>query len=148
LLIGQAGPALAGGVGISAIVLYLLLVRLRRSTNAIEEGRRLAEHQALHDGLTDLPNRGLIDQHLTTLLATAPASERLWVLLLDLDRFKQVNDTLGHQAGDDLICAVRDRIRLVVGPDMFLARLGGDEYALVSLSGDAPGGVQDLAARL
>ena len=148
LLIGQAGPALAGGVGISAIVLYLLLVRLRRSTNAIEEGRRLAEHQALHDGLTDLPNRGLFDQHLTTLLATAPASERLWVLLLDLDRFKQVNDTLGHQAGDDLICAVRDRIRLVVGPDMFLARLGGDEYALVSLSGDAPGGVQDLAARL
>ena len=148
LLIRQAGPALAGGVGISAIILYLLLVRLRRSTDALEDGRRLAEHQSLHDGLTGLPNRALFDRHLATTLATAPASERLWVLLLDLDRFKQINDTLGHQAGDDLLCAARDRIRLVAGKDMFLARLGGDEFALVSLSREAPGGVQDLAARL
>src|SRR5690606_444547 len=59
------------------------------------------------------------------------ANAQLSLLMLDLDRFKQVNDTLGHQAGDELICAVGRRIRGVVGPDVMIARLGGDEFAIL-----------------
>jgi diguanylate cyclase (GGDEF)-like protein len=147
LLIAQAGPGLAGGIGITGLVLCLLVLRLRRSTAALHRGRLQAEHQALHDSLTGLPNRTHLDRHLEALLAGAPASERLWVLMLDLDRFKQVNDTLGHRAGDRLLCAVGDRIRATAG-DSFLSRIGGDEFALVGLGSGPAGGVKNLAARL
>ena len=73
---------------------------------------------------------------------------RVDLLLLDLDRFKQVNDTLGHQAGDDLICRVSDRIRQVIGPEAFVARIGGDEFALIV---ETPSGNMDpmeLSARI
>ena len=131
-LLRQTGPALAAAFAVAAILVFLLLSQLRRSSAALEAGRRHAEHQAAHDRLTGLPNRMSFDTHLARVLTDRQGgSAQLSLLMLDLDRFKQVNDTLGHQAGDELICAVGRRIRGVVGPGVMIARLGGDEFAIL-----------------
>ena len=132
LMLQQTGPVLAGGFAVAAVLIILLMTQLQRSSAAVEAGRRHAEHQASHDGLTGLPNRMGFDSHLAQTLADrAAGGARIDLLLLDLDRFKQVNDTLGHQAGDELICRVSERIRAEVGPETFVARIGGDEFAIV-----------------
>jgi diguanylate cyclase (GGDEF)-like protein/PAS domain S-box-containing protein len=88
--------------------------------------------QAFHDGLTGLANRALFRDRLEQALArSARTREPLAVLLLDLDGFKQVNDTLGHDAGDRLLHAVAERFDGAVRPSDTLARLGGDEFALL-----------------
>ena len=89
-------------------------------------------HQATHDPLTGLPNRTALSQQGRALLERAQRSGvPVSVLLLDLDRFKEINDTLGHAAGDALLCEVAKRLRSHVVPGDVLARLGGDEFALV-----------------
>jgi diguanylate cyclase (GGDEF)-like protein len=109
-------------------VLILPVIAVYRSARLSAE----KEHQALHDGLTDLPNR----------LQFAAIMERRVehgrnrsvsgaVLLIDLDRFKEINDTLGHQAGDTLLCLIGPRIQEVLPPAGSIARLGGDEFAVL-----------------
>ncbi|MEM8903416.1 MAG: EAL domain-containing protein [Actinomycetota bacterium] len=90
---------------------------------------RLSE-QAVHDSLTGLPNRVLFEQEIATLLADAD-NRQFAVLLMDLDRFKDVNDTLGHQTGDTVLQEVAARIRSALRPDDLVARMGGDEFALL-----------------
>ena len=94
------------------------------------------KHLALHDGLTDLPNRILLRERLEQALAAAQPHESVSVLYLDLDRFKQVNDTLGHAAGDALLIAVAARIRSCVRKTDTVARIGGDEFIVVQVSTD------------
>ena len=131
-MLRHTGPALLGGFIIAAILVFLLLRQLRQSSAAVEAGRRNAEHQAAHDRLTGLPNRASLDAALARALTNRSApNSYLALLMLDLDRFKQVNDTLGHQAGDELICAVGRRIRTIVGPDVMIVRLGGDEFVVM-----------------
>ncbi len=147
-LMAQMSPALIAGFTIAAVLVLLLMTQLRRSSVAVEASRRHAEHQAAHDRFTGLPNRSSFDSYLVTTLAQkAGTGARIDLMLLDLDRFKQVNDTLGHQAGDELICRVSDRIREVVGRSVFVARIGGDEFALVSTDEDGTDPL-DLSARL
>jgi diguanylate cyclase (GGDEF)-like protein/PAS domain S-box-containing protein len=99
------------------------------SMKATEE--RLA-HMAHHDALTDLPNRLLFSARLEQALAHgARHGKRIGLLLLDLDRFKLVNDTLGHAVGDQLLQAVAERLRNCVRAEDTVARLGGDEFAVV-----------------
>ncbi len=142
----QTGPALAAAFAVAAILVFLLLRQLRRSSAALEDGRRNAEYQAAHDRLTGLPNRMSFDLHLAHVLTDRQGmGAQLSLLMLDLDRFKQVNDTLGHQAGDELICAVGQRIRAVVGPGVMIARLGGDEFAILVVSRDIAPDVSHLA---
>ncbi len=87
---------------------------------------------ALYDSLTGLPNRALYLEHLRRALGDASrAGEQLAVGLLDLNRFKQVNDTLGHSAGDDLLRQVGQRLRAALRPSDVLARMGGDEFTLM-----------------
>ena len=149
LMLRQTGPALVAGFVIAAILVFLLLRQLRRSSLALEAGRRLAEHQAAHDKLTGLPNRMSFDNHLACVLTDRPSpSVHIALLMLDLDRFKQVNDTLGHQAGDELICAVGERIRAVIGPDVMLSRLGGDEFGILAVDQDQPLDVMEVSARI
>lgn len=105
--------------------------------------RRVAEHQlqhlAYHDALTDLPNRFLFGDRLRHAVDHARRRHRgLAVVYLDLDRFKLVNDTLGHAVGDQLLQAVAHRLSGVVRADDTVARLGGDEFALLLLDIERP----------
>lgn len=89
-------------------------------------------HQALHDSLTGLPNRAHLLDRLDTAIARLPGSGRsLAVLFMDLDRFKLVNDSVGHAAGDELLVQAGRRISGLLGPGQMVARLGGDEFAIV-----------------
>ena len=100
-------------------------------TSQVESDERLA-HSATHDGLTGLPNRVLLADRLAVALAQADRSQGLVaVMFCDLDRFKVVNDSLGHSAGDVLLRAVARRLAESVRPGDTLARLGGDEFAAV-----------------
>ena len=90
------------------------------------------EHQAMHDALTDLPNRLQFTEVIGRRLENAKSkSTRGAVLLIDLDRFKEVNDTLGHQTGDALLCQIGPRIQPVLPEGGVVARLGGDEFAVM-----------------
>jgi diguanylate cyclase (GGDEF)-like protein len=90
------------------------------------------EHLAYHDALTGLPNRPLfIDRLIVALAQAARANQKLAVFFLDLDRFKDINDSLGHSTGDALLKAVADRIRRCVRDGDTVARFGGDEFTLL-----------------
>ena len=98
--------------------------------------RRAAEaaikHLARYDALTKLPNRTFFREEIMHILVRAREKhERCAVLFIDLDQFKQVNDTLGHSRGDELLCSVADRLRTVVRDSDLVARLGGDEFVIV-----------------
>jgi diguanylate cyclase (GGDEF)-like protein len=87
---------------------------------------------AKHDSLTGLPNRGLFHELLHQACAEAGRSgQTLALMFIDLDKFKQVNDTMGHEAGDELLIQVSQRLRLCVRESDILARLGGDEFTVV-----------------
>lgn len=107
--------------GVLAVLYVTLLPALRALT------RRLRE-QLTHDALTGLPNRLLFQDRVTSAIEDGA----LAVLLLDLDQFKEVNDTLGHEQGDRLIVEVADRLRAALRPGDTMARLGGDEFAVVA----------------
>src|SRR5215208_441058 len=97
--------------------------------------RKIAEarisHLARYDELTALPNRLNFRDEIERLLAVSNSAERLSALLfVDLDQFKQVNDTLGHPCGDQLLCAVADRLRAMLRPEDFVARCGGDGFVV------------------
>ena len=97
--------------------------------------RRNAEarisHLARYDELTALPNRVNFRDEIERLLAISHHADRLSALLfVDLDQFKQVNDTLGHPCGDQLLCAVAERLRGMLRPEDFVARFGGDEFVV------------------
>ena len=101
----------------------------------VTEKKRAAQelkHIATHDGLTGLPNRTLLMDRLSHALALSEREEKLAALLfIDLDGFKRVNDTLGHAAGDELLCAVAKRLQKSVRRSDTVARLGGDEFAVI-----------------
>jgi diguanylate cyclase (GGDEF)-like protein len=137
------------GAGETPALLDDVLARLRgaadQASTALQKARLLEAvgHRASHDALTGLPNRGLFLERLQAALAATGAEEQLAVLFCDLDRFKEVNDTLGHAAGDELLRQVAERLRASVRPDDTVARLSGDEFAVI-LRGVAGG--DDAAA--
>ena len=89
-------------------------------------------HRALHDPLTGLPNRAKLLDHLEKALARASRDgTHVALLFFDVDRFKLVNDTRGHDVGDDLLCQIAERIRTVLRPHDLVARLGGDEFVVL-----------------
>ncbi|HJU31635.1 MAG TPA: EAL domain-containing protein [Hyphomicrobiaceae bacterium] len=90
-----------------------------------------AGHLALHDTLTGLPNRVLLNERLSQALSRAEAGEAVATHMLDLDHFKHVNDAYGHGVGDKLLCVVAERLRGVVREADTVARMGGDEFAVV-----------------
>ncbi|MDB5069356.1 MAG: response regulator receiver modulated diguanylate cyclase/phosphodiesterase with sensor [Candidatus Eremiobacteraeota bacterium] len=116
------------------------------------ERRRLLEanqarlrHEATHDALTGLPNRTFFQERLAATLEHARSRpDRVFaVLFVDLDEFKSINDSLGHMAGDALLIAIGERMRATVGADDFIARIGGDEFALLLAHRHDLGQVQD-----
>jgi diguanylate cyclase (GGDEF)-like protein len=148
VMLEQTGPVLAGGFIIAAILVIALVDKLWKSASALEAGRRSAHHQATHDPLTGLPNRAQFEEKLAEALAACTRDgSQAALLMLDLDRFKAINDTLGHQAGDDLIRAVGQRLQEQLDDHVLLARLGGDEFAIVYSGKAAILVANDLAQR-
>jgi len=127
------------------------------AASALEKGRlidrlrdeaRRRHHQALHDALTGLPNRASFQEHAAAALEGSAPGERVAVVLMDLDQFKQVNDTLGHQTGDELLQEVGRRLRSAVRDGDFAARLGGDEFVVLVRAGSDEGSVLTAARRV
>jgi diguanylate cyclase (GGDEF)-like protein len=104
--------------------------KLSEGASAQESLRHQLAHQATHDSLTGLPNRVVLAERLDWALGRV-GGERQALLLLDLDRFKDINDTFGHLTGDDILVHVSRRLRTSVPDDAVVARLGGDEFAIL-----------------
>ncbi len=117
----------------------------------VTEQRRAEQriaHMAAHDALTGLPNRARMQDRVDAALAARAADEAVSVLCLDLDGFKDVNDTYGHAVGDDLLRQVGLRLQEAVGATALVGRLGGDEFAVMRCAPSHPAGIAALAERI
>ncbi len=148
-LFGSIWPiALTSAVAVILVMsfLYKSLVDL---VDELEAREANAQHQALHDQLTGLANRALLEDRLSQALTRYRRSgEQVALLMLDLDRFKQVNDTLGHNAGDKLVQEVGERLRSLLRETDTVARIGGDEFAIVQVSPKGEADVRRLCERI
>ena len=108
------------------------VLRIVQALYTAERSESRLAFQAMHDSLTGLPNRRMMEEHLSHLLKHAPIDDtHVALLFLDLDRFKLVNDTLGHRQGDELLKSVAQRLRAHVRPSDLVTRIGGDEFMVV-----------------
>jgi diguanylate cyclase len=142
-------PFLAITVACLLLLAGSVLRYMRRTTAAIAAGEDRLRHLALHDPLSGLPNRTCFGERLAAMIDAvrstgAPAA----VLSIDLDRFKDVNDTLGHLVGDALIRAVAQRLLRVLSVDDLVARLGGDEFAVITASVSNQAALDALGTRI
>lgn len=117
----------------------LLQAELREAQSQAEEQnvqlratRRTLEHQSLHDALTGLPNRRFLDQFMEAGSGKADTLHRMAFIHVDLDRFKEVNDTFGHAAGDEVLRQTTTRLLDLITPDEFASRVGGDEFVIAT----------------
>ena len=130
------------------IVLWAGLFRtVASASRRLRSESRRNEHQALHDALTGLPNRELVRAEIDRSLHTAGDRGQVALVVFDLDRFREVNDTLGHRHGDELIREMAARLRAEVDEADTVARLGGDEFAVLLTDVDADAAVA-VAERL
>jgi diguanylate cyclase (GGDEF)-like protein len=130
-----------------------ILLRYHRALRDQERDRMQQEdrirHQAYHDALTGLPNRASFAEHLDEALRRAKRAQRpLALMFIDLDQFKRVNDSLGHEAGDRLLRQVAERIRRSVRDTDLLFRMGGDEFTVILEETHTPEEVAQVAQRL
>jgi diguanylate cyclase (GGDEF)-like protein len=148
-ILSDTMPALLGALLVTGAIIIVLMRNLRRASTQLQAERADAQHRAMHDPLTGLGNRALFRDRLDTALRNMPRGEpRLALLALDLDRFKQVNDTLGHEAGDELLRQASSRITGMLRPSDTLARLGGDEFAIIQPDITTHGDAGRLAQRV
>lgn len=155
---GQPSPAAAW---LGAPLVLLLVIRqlfthhdnlglmhaLRQQIEALAKSRESLRHQALHDPLTDLPNRTHLMHELQDLYED-PRPQGSALLLLDLDRFKEINDGLGHDVGDQVLAEIADRFRSGTPPGDTVVRLGGDEFAVLIEDASARHRPEDVARGL
>jgi diguanylate cyclase (GGDEF)-like protein len=123
---------------IGAVIVSFLMLRAITAVKAQASAQSFAEHQATHDALTGLPNRRMISHEIELLLGYLhPGDESVWALLLDLDGFKYINDSWGHDTGDRLVIEVAERLRARVPSDVRVGALGGDEFLLTAIGNNA-----------
>lgn len=125
--------------------------QLKRAHQLAEEMRTESEHRALHDGLTGLPNRRYYDQMMATRMSSASSGldpGDCALVRLDLDHFKYVNDTLGHEAGDAVLAHVADVLRSSIRVNDFAARIGGDEFSIILAPHTTRQCAQDIVAHI
>lgn len=121
----------AAMVVVGALILAWITHQTRRALRLLRESEERVRHLAHHDALTGLPNRRLLNDRLARMIASAKRSDgHFAVLFLDLDGFKAVNDTLGHDAGDELLRQASARLQRIGRAEDTLARLGGDEFVM------------------
>jgi diguanylate cyclase (GGDEF)-like protein len=144
-------------LGVSLALFYVVVFRLiasaskklRRQTEALQTSAERDRHHATHDALTGLPNWELLRDRLDQSLAAASRSAgEVAMLLIDLDRFKEINDSLGHSYGDKLLCQVGPRLQSVLREGDTVARLGGDEFAVLLPLVDGVAEARSVAERL
>ncbi|MHB1975442.1 MAG: putative bifunctional diguanylate cyclase/phosphodiesterase, partial [Acidimicrobiales bacterium] len=143
---------LLAGIAVSMLLAALVYVLGTGRARAMELVRHRTDelrHQALHDGLTGLPNRALILDRIEQMLVRARRSRlAAAVLFIDLDDFKDINDTLGHKAGDDLLSAVAARLAGAVRAGDTVGRLGGDEFVVLAEGTSLAAGVEVVAEKI
>jgi diguanylate cyclase (GGDEF)-like protein len=143
-------PLVAIGVIGAGWLTWTMIGRLKRASTDLAEREEQSRHQALHDALSGLPNRhhfvNRLQEQLDALIQQRN-NGRVVVAYIDVDRFKDINDTMGHQAGDALIAAVAQRLQGSIAPEDFLSRFGGDEFAVVCRA-NRPEAADELAQRL
>jgi diguanylate cyclase (GGDEF)-like protein len=143
---------LLGMLASGGLLITLLIREIRRTRRLLAESsaaRIRVEHLAHHDPLTDVPNRWLFNDRLEQALRRAGRDRELVALLyVDLDRFKAINDTFGHIAGDQLLVTLASRLRSCLREADTLARIGGDEFAIVQTGVTEPSNAVRLSHRL
>ena len=149
---GDSTELFLGGALLSlllALLIYVLGTSRSSAMQLVKERTDQLQHQALHDSLTGLPNRALILDRIDRMLARS-RRERTEVaaLFLDLDNFKDINDTLGHRAGDELLVSVGIRLNSAVRANDTVGRLGGDEFVVLADGVSLEAGVDVVAERL
>ena len=147
-LLGQLLMPVALIVLVFVALTWRLVSRSTSIANDLIASEAQARHLAFHDTLTQLPNRALAFDRLRNMLAIARRRHsQIAVMCLDLDRFKDVNDTLGHPSGDELIQGVAERLRAVCRETDTVARMGGDEFLIIQ-PGTSSAGASHLAERI
>ncbi len=132
-----------------ALLFWLVLRHMRRTTEAIAAGERQLRHLALHDPVCGLPNRIYFSERLeNTIRDVRGGGHSAAVFYIDLDHFKDVNDTLGHHIGDELILNVTQRLSRIMRGDDLVARLGGDEFAIITTCASDSYSLQAIAGRI
>jgi diguanylate cyclase (GGDEF)-like protein len=127
-------PMVALGVIGAGVLTWLMIGRLKKASSELADREELSRHQAQHDSLSGLPNRHHFVERLQEALDGLIQSRnngRVVVAYIDVDRFKDINDTMGHAAGDALIMSVATRLQKALAPEDFLSRFGGDEFAVL-----------------
>jgi diguanylate cyclase (GGDEF)-like protein len=137
-------PLVAFGVIATAYLSRTIIGRLKRTSAALARSESQARHEATHDALSGLPNRVQMVEKIERSIHKSGGAVAAYV---DIDRFKDINDTLGHEAGDQLIKAVAERLDNRLRPQDFLSRFGGDEFAILCTP-SAPGAGSALAERI
>lgn len=143
----QALPLLAGGLLLVAIALGFVALRFGSSLLRLQKSEERNRFLAHHDALTGLPNRAQFEREIEQVLQHSE-QQRCAVLCIDLDRFKEVNDTWGHPVGDLVIRTVASRILAAVGDRGMAARVGGDEFIVLLREGLGRGEVLALCERI
>ncbi|MES1199590.1 MAG: EAL domain-containing protein [Pseudomonadota bacterium] len=131
-LLGRVLPWMLGTVFVLLVATLALYARSRRQATQLAQREQRSLHMAYHDALTGISNRAHFEELLTDMSLLAKQSGRPYALhCIDLDRFKELNDTHGHQIGDELLKLVAERLNSLCGEHVVSARLGGDEFALL-----------------
>lgn len=130
-LVGDLAPLAVVSATITIAIMVLLAARLRTTMGRLSAQEAAARHSAMHDPLTGLPNRALFADRLDIACALAERGQPSALLLLDLDRFKAINDTLGHAAGDGVLREFARRVRALLRASDTVARFGGDEFGII-----------------
>ncbi len=130
-VIERLTPYLCAAIAVIGGLFWLLVLRLNRSWKELRRSEQHARELALQDVLTHLPNRELFARRLDQCFTSTPSDAGILVGFIDLDRFKAVNDSFGHAAGDELIIKAAERMSEVLDEHGTLARLGGDEFAVL-----------------
>ena len=148
---GFSAASLVTAITVVLLLLWQFRSRLMGTLSQVEATKKQAMYDATHDALTGLPNRVLLVERLTRMLERSKQDREqdlFAVLYLDLDRFKNVNDSLGHVTGDQLLIEVAYRLKACVHPTDIVARLGGDEFVILLDNLKAPNDATQVAERV